>query len=279
MQTRAVAHQSWGRRETRIRVVGSPSRGRIAGDGIRGEGIVGYGGGGIIDPKLKGDGHTCVGREKSLEGGEASGIYLICWTVYIEAKDLPDGRGAIGRTAATKDITIPTTMRDLYIRSSGHQATPDAIFPIQTRPENGFDPVWSIQPWEQFQAEAIPRAFQIILPTPPAPFPPSPMSSGSARKIVYASGRNQITDGFYTVLLSNVRSAAPDLPLDPVVFRALLFCILASGGKNLLLRSSDEDISLIQNIAALVSAGSCPHPQQCTRTPRINLVGRSGSVY
>jgi len=83
------------------------------------------------------------------------------------------------------------------------------------------------------------------------------MSSSRARKIVYASGRNQVADDFYTVLLSNVHSAAPDLPLDPVVFRALLLCILASGGNNLLLRSSDEDISLIQNIAALVSADPC----------------------
>lgn len=75
---------------------------------------------------------------------------------------------------------------------------------------------------------------------------------------MYAPGRNQVTDGFYTVLLSNVRSAAPDLPLDPVVFRALLLCILAPGGKNLLLRSYDEDVSLVQNITALVSAGSDP---------------------
>ena len=83
------------------------------------------------------------------------------------------------------------------------------------------------------------------------------MNSSSARKIVYASGRNQITDGFYAVLLSNVRSAAPDLPLDPVVFRALLLSILASGDNNLLLRSSDEDIPLVQNITALVSPSSC----------------------
>jgi hypothetical protein len=83
------------------------------------------------------------------------------------------------------------------------------------------------------------------------------MSPSSSRKIVYAPGRNQVADDFYTVLLSNVRSAAPDLPMDPVVFRALLLCILAPGGKNLLLRSYDEDIFLIQNITALVGAGSC----------------------
>lgn len=89
------------------------------------------------------------------------------------------------------------------------------------------------------------------------------MSSITARKIVYASGRNQVADGFYATLLSTVRSAAPDLPLDPVVFRSLLLCILASGPKNLLLRSYDEDVSLVQNITAAVSSGpsflvSCP---------------------
>lgn len=76
--------------------------------------------------------------------------------------------------------------------------------------------------------------------------------------MVYASGRNLVTDGFYPVLLSNVHSAAPDLPLDPVIFRSLLLCILASGDKNLLLRSSEEDISLVQNITALVSTVILP---------------------
>lgn len=106
------------------------------------------------------------------------------------------------------------------------------------------------------------------------------MDSGSVRKIVYPSGRNLVAEGFYPVLLSNVRSTAPDLPLDPVVFRSLLLCILGSGGKNLLLRSHDEDVTLIQNITALVSIGSCfvnpPIPQGCVRTPHINPTDRSG---
>lgn len=82
------------------------------------------------------------------------------------------------------------------------------------------------------------------------------MPPNGAHKID-APGRNLVTDGFYPALLSNVHSAAPDLPLDPVVFRSLLLCILASGGRNLLLRSSDEDVTLVQNITALVSADSC----------------------
>lgn len=97
LQARAVAHQSRGRRKTGIRVVRSPARSRVEGDSIREEGEVRYGRGSVIDPKLKGDGHTCVGREKSLEeGGEASGIYFICWSVYIEARALPNDRKVIG---------------------------------------------------------------------------------------------------------------------------------------------------------------------------------------
>ncbi|KAF9650652.1 hypothetical protein BDM02DRAFT_3185302 [Thelephora ganbajun] len=91
------------------------------------------------------------------------------------------------------------------------------------------------------------------------------MSSNSARKIVYASGRNLVADGFYPVLLSNIHSAAPDLPLDPVVFRSLLLCILASGGRNLLFRSSDEDVSLIQNITALTLSKAFGFPTQKVR--------------
>lgn len=96
-----------------------------------------------------------------------------------------------------------------------------------------------------------------LFPRPLRPFPP-PMSSSDAHKTTYASGRNPAADGFYTMLLSSVHSAAPDLPLDPVVFRSLLLCVLAPGVKNLLLRSYDEDISLVQNVTALVSPGPDP---------------------
>ena len=106
------------------------------------------------------------------------------------------------------------------------------------------------------------------------------MSSSNTRKMAYASGKNLITDGFYPALLANVHTAAPELPLDPVVFRSLLLCLLASGGKNLLLRSYDEDVSLIQTITALVSLGfvfSWPRvPRERVRTPRINATDRLG---
>ena len=71
--------------------------------------------------------------------------------------------------------------------------------------------------------------------------------------MVHTPDRNLFAEGFYSVLFSDVHSAAPDLPLDPVIFRSLLLCIIAPGGKNLLLRSSEEDLSLVQNIVALVS--------------------------
>lgn len=80
-----------------------------------------------------------------------------------------------------------------------------------------------------------------------------------------ASARNLVTDGFYPFLLSNVLSAAPDLPLDPVVFRSLLLSILAPGDKNLILRSSDENVALVQNITALVSPLSLSLSIVCER--------------
>lgn len=122
------------------------------------------------------------------------------------------------------------------------------------------------------ESSSSPRVAQII--PSHAHRPPLPMSSSNTRRVAYASARDPITDGFYPVLLSNVHSAAPDLPLDPVVFRSLLLCILASSGtKNLLLRSHDEDVSLVQNLTALVSdvfGFVPPSPQECMRTPRIN---------
>lgn len=116
------------------------------------------------------------------------------------------------------------------------------------RPVSGqfpLDSFWSIQSSDQIQAVFDPALHNL----PTAAFLPS-MSLNS----VYTSGRNLVADGFYPLLLSNVHSAVPELPLDPVVFRSLLMCILASGGRNLLLRASDEDVALVQNITALVSA-------------------------
>ena len=151
------------------------------------------------------------------------------------------------------------------------------------------NPFWSIQCWEQILSEGGKEdtsSFEPSIQDHPShgyiSFPSSPMSSHSARKIVHASGRNLVADGFYPVFLSTVHSAAPDLPLDPVVFRSLLLCILAPGGRNLLLRSHDEDVSLIQNITALVGACSAflilpPHKGVCERHVSIPQADR-GSI-
>ena len=82
LKTRTVAHQPRGRRKARIRVVGGPARGRVFGDRIR-EGIIGYCGGSVIDPKLKGNGHTCVAQEKSLEGGTLRAFSVSSAGLYI----------------------------------------------------------------------------------------------------------------------------------------------------------------------------------------------------
>ena len=153
-----------------------------------------------------------------------------------------------------------------------HQATPDAILHIQMFPllERGSRRAYRLTHFGLFSSGSnskvgeqredafrfIPSILQITSSHGCCIFFLLSMSSSNTRKMAYASDKNLITDGFYPALLANVHTAAPELPLDPVVFRSLLLCLLASGGKNLLLRSYDEDISLIQSITALVSVGS-----------------------
>lgn len=64
------------------------------------------------------------------------------------------------------------------------------------------------------------------------------------------------TQSFFPALLSSVRNAAPSLPLDPVVFQALLLCLLA-GDKNLILRTREDDIGCVSKLVASVSRQLC----------------------
>ena len=61
LQTGTLTDLPWDGRKTGIGVVGSPAGGSVLGDEIREGGVVRYGRGGVIDAKLKGNGHTCVG--------------------------------------------------------------------------------------------------------------------------------------------------------------------------------------------------------------------------
>ena len=61
MQTGAVADLSWDGRKAGVCVIGSPAGGSVLGDEIREGGVVSDGGRGVIDAKLEGNGHTCVG--------------------------------------------------------------------------------------------------------------------------------------------------------------------------------------------------------------------------
>lgn len=74
---------------------------------------------------------------------------------------------------------------------------------------------------------------------------------------------------YFTSFLNKIREAHPDFPLDPVIFQSILLCLIAGGAhggagesssrgsKNLILRTSLEDIGIVQNIAALVSSLRC----------------------
>lgn len=60
-------------------------------------------------------------------------------------------------------------------------------------------------------------------------------------------------------LLSYIRnSSSGTLPLDPVIFQAVLLCILA-GEKHLLLHTPEEDVGLVVRLAAWVSYTSRFH--------------------
>ncbi len=67
-------------------------------------------------------------------------------------------------------------------------------------------------------------------------------------------------------ILSRVREAYPELPLDPVILQSILLCLIAGRfnqthgqgggsykGKNLLLRTRREDVGMVLSITAMVS--------------------------
>lgn len=60
------------------------------------------------------------------------------------------------------------------------------------------------------------------------------------------------TPDFFASVLRFIRSTAPGVPLDPVIFQSIILSVMA-GNKHVLLRTRDEDTSIVQNLAALVS--------------------------
>lgn len=60
------------------------------------------------------------------------------------------------------------------------------------------------------------------------------------------------TPDFFASLLEYIRVTAPDVPLDPVIFQAIVLCVMA-GNKHILLRPREEDVAIVQNLAVLVS--------------------------
>jgi hypothetical protein len=57
---------------------------------------------------------------------------------------------------------------------------------------------------------------------------------------------------FFASVLRFIRTSAPGFPLDPVIFQSIILSVMA-GSKHVLLRAKDEDISIVQSLAALVS--------------------------
>jgi hypothetical protein len=60
------------------------------------------------------------------------------------------------------------------------------------------------------------------------------------------------TPDFFASVLRYIRTTAPGIPLDPVIFQSIILSIMAGNG-HVLLRAKEEDIAIVQNLAALVS--------------------------
>lgn len=61
---------------------------------------------------------------------------------------------------------------------------------------------------------------------------------------------------FFPALLAGIRTVAPSFPVHPVVLQSILLCLIAAGDgdvKNLILRTREEDVSLVSKLAASVS--------------------------
>lgn len=57
---------------------------------------------------------------------------------------------------------------------------------------------------------------------------------------------------FFASVLRFIRTSAPGFPLDPVIFQSIMISVMA-GNRHVLLRAKDEDIGIVQSLAALVS--------------------------
>ena len=79
------------------------------------------------------------------------------------------------------------------------------------------------------------------------------------------------TKEYLPSLLARARAAHPDIPIDPVVLRSLLICLIAQpripvgsakpdksthAGVHLILRTKEEDVGLVVSVVALVSVYS-----------------------
>ncbi|KAI0305624.1 hypothetical protein B0F90DRAFT_1815217 [Multifurca ochricompacta] len=59
------------------------------------------------------------------------------------------------------------------------------------------------------------------------------------------------TPDFFASLLDHIRTTTPHVPLDPVIFQSIILGVMA-GNKHIVLRTKEEDITIVQNLAALI---------------------------
>lgn len=62
------------------------------------------------------------------------------------------------------------------------------------------------------------------------------------------------TTGYFPALLNAVKAASLNVPIDTSILQSILLCLAAPGisNRNLILATKEEDLSLVQNLAAAV---------------------------
>ncbi|KAI0049861.1 hypothetical protein FA95DRAFT_1488392 [Auriscalpium vulgare] len=83
-------------------------------------------------------------------------------------------------------------------------------------------------------------------------FTTSTKPTSNATLVASKLGESPGTPQFFPALLNHIKSTAPGLPIEPVIFQSILLCLLAGPGRNLLLRTREEDVGVVQSLATLI---------------------------
>ncbi|KAA1471746.1 hypothetical protein DENSPDRAFT_837807 [Dentipellis sp. KUC8613] len=86
---------------------------------------------------------------------------------------------------------------------------------------------------------------------------------------------------FFSAILNYIQDTSPELPMDYVILRGLLLCLMA-GNKHLLLRTTEEDISVVQNMVYLLFTkvlGYTTYKHRLRRSSRLSPPSYISSLF